>query len=400
MQLARPLINKMRSALPRACRFIARRFALIIRNPNIYIILGDEDLEFLSNIIERIEFFAPDVLAKNIRIKKRFGMDCLLGLPPVLSFYGKLSFADSLYGKLLNRFYVDHRQEIAAWDWVRLSSYYYPEQYSSYQAYANFSNAISEILSLGYNKSYIFGTGPSLSSAQNREWNDGARIVCNTIVRDSILFGHIQPHFIVAGDALYHFSETPFARQFRKDLAARMEEHDCNFLYPSIFESVVQRELGHFGRRLIGVPIGGPQSAEVNLLVDFRLPALGNVLGLLLLPLASTISKQIKLFGFDGRSPYDNTSLFWANSRSHSYPELMPSLRKSYPFFFKYYVPGNDSKSYIENVHGDLLDSQLANAEANGFSFELLHPSWTQTLNRRYHGSQSPADYYSSLLSY
>lgn len=362
-------------------------------NRQLHIIIGDERIEFLTDIFNRLTFYAPEISPSRIDILSSFGWRSIIGQPLVLDFSRPDSYRSILFRRCANSFQVDHRIEIAAWEWVRLSSWYCSVKYDENEAFQILSSISSELIAFGYQKAYVFGTGPSLSHAQSRSWDDGFRIVCNTIVRDPILFEHIDPHFIVAGDALYHFSETAFAREFRRDLKDRLDSSNCCFVYPSIFDSVVKRELGCFSDRLIGIPSGGPQSAAVNLISDFRLPSLGNVLGLLLLPLATTFSRRVELCGFDGRSPTDNQSPFWANSAKHSYPELMHTLKDSYPFFFDYYVPGNNSRDYIQSCHGDLLDELMLSAEANGFNFKMLHPSWTATLNKRYPGSLSPQDY-------
>lgn len=358
----------------------------------VQIIIGSESTGFLADILSRLSFYAPELTPRSIDILTSFSYRSIIGQPLVLDFSSEFS-RSTFHRQLANLVHVDHRRCIAAWEWVRLSSLYCPVQYSTTEAIALFSLAASKVFSFKYNKAYIFGTGPSLAHAHGRNWDDGVRIVCNTIVRDSCLFKHINPHFIVAGDALYHFSETAFAKEFRKDLKARLQDSDCYFVYPSNFDSVVQRELGILKDRLIGIPCGGVQSAAVDLLSDFRLPSLGNVLGLLLLPLATTFSQRVELCGFDGRSPADNENPFWANSSQHSYPELMHTLKDSYPFFFEHFVPGNNSQSYVSSVHGDVLDELMASAEDIGFVFKMLHPSWTATLNKRYPGSCSPRDY-------
>jgi hypothetical protein len=153
-----------------------------------------------------------------------------------------------------------------------------------------------------------------------------------------------------------------------------------------MFDVIVQREFAEFSERLVPVPGGSHQDISVDLTKIFELPAVGNVLPLLQLPIACTLSSNIYFWGFDGKAPDDYINPFWANSEKHSYPELMHSLRESFPGFYEYYVPNNDSSNYIKSVQGDELDSQLSVAERNGFKFVMLHHSWTATLNKRYLG--------------
>ncbi len=291
-----------------------------------------------------------------------------------------------------NAYAVDHRSDISGWEWIRFSENFTEHKVDRNKARKNLNDAILKYN--GFDRSYVFGTGPSLSKAGERDWSDGFRVVCNTVVRDRRLFGHISPHFIVAGDAIYHFSHAAFAKQFRHDLFSRMSESaGLYFVYPEIFDVIVQSEFSGFGDRLIPIPTGGPKRLDISLAETFRLPSLGNVLALLLLPLAFTFSKRVEMIGFDGRDPRDQKSPFWANSEMHSYPELMWTLKDQFPAFYDHFVPNNDSRRYIKAVHED-LEGLLCDAESRGKSLEMLHPSWTDTLHRRYKGTKSREEYF------
>ena len=125
------------------------------------------------------------------------------------------------------------------------------------------------------------GTGPSLAKAIDYEWNNGYRIVSNTIVRDPILWEHIKPHFFVAGDPIYHFGHTEFSSRFRNDLLDRFKKLPAYFLYPAIYDFIVRREFYEFLEWLIPIPISLDQyEITGDLSEKFQLPSLGNVLNL------------------------------------------------------------------------------------------------------------------------
>lgn len=267
-------------------------------------------------------------------------------------------------------------------DWISFSNLCYQHKSNTGLAFEKFTYAVSNLKDRKHSKTYIFGTGPSLSMANQREWSDGYRIVCNTIVRDSELWHHINPDFVVAGDPIYHFGFTEFAEAFRSDLRRRLSERPTYFIYPAVFDVIVQRELSEFSSLLIPVPISNNSSKfEKDLLVRFKLPSLGNVLNLLLLPVAVTLTKKIYLWGFDGRAPQD--SGFWANSSLHSYPEFMSSLHNAHPAFFEHHVPRGNEQKYVLSIHGDELDEDLIEMERRGWSFEMMHKSHTPTLAKR-----------------
>ena len=200
-------------------------------------------------------------------------------------------------------------------------------------------------------------------------------------MRDKELWHHIKPHFIVAGDAIYHFGFTLFAKSFRADLKKRLLETDTKFLYPSLFHEIVMREFSDVSDKLIPIPFGFNQHIHDDLRDNFLLPKIGNVLSLLPLPLGCTLAKQIYLWGFDGRAPTDN--LFWANSSKHSYPECMDELQKAHPAFFSHNVPTSNPTKYYNEVHGETLDKNLTEAEQLGWRFIMMHETYTPALQKR-----------------
>lgn len=232
-------------------------------------------------------------------------------------------------------------------------------------------------------KVYLFGTGSSLASAINHDCSDGYKIVCNTIVKDAELWHHINPDFIVAADAIYHFGDNLFAKAFCNDLEKRLSEtlHTC-FVYPSLFHPFVKKRFAKFEERLIPIPLGTHKDICNNLLEKFELPSLGNVLNNMLLPLGTNLSKNIYLWGFNGRAPDDKD--FWKNSDKHFYNELVDDIKKSHPYFYEYFIPKGNEEKYVKKYHGDELEQSLEAAESKGWQFTMLHASYTPALAKRF----------------
>jgi len=251
-------------------------------------------------------------------------------------------------------------------------------------SYRIFVRHVEQLKVAGHRPVYLFGTGPSLQLAANRSFSDGIVVVCNTVVRDAELWHHLNPDILTAGDAIYHFGHTPHARAFRADALRRLVESKGRtlFVYPLQFDVIVRPEFREVESLLVPIPWGGHTDITVDLTKHFRLPGVGNVLNVLLLPLGCTLSSDVRLWGFDGRAPSD--SGFWANSSRHSYPELMQSIRDAHPAFFASMTPKGNEIQYVNEVHGDWLDDRLSEAEERGFSFHMLHRSWTPTLQKRY----------------
>jgi hypothetical protein len=278
-----------------------------------------------------------------------------------------------------------HQCPLEGWNWIDAASYVVGHECDPGASRLRFIALVERLHAQSQEPRpcYVFGTGPSLAKAMDRDWSDGIRVVCNTIVRDEELWNHLAPHVIVAGDGIYHFGFTDFAKAFRRDLKLRLKAApNTVFLYPMQFDVIVRREMPELADQLVPIPVGQHTAVHQSMAETFALPALGNILNLLLLPVGCNLSKVVGLWGFDGRAPDDK--LFWSNSSKHSYTELLPLLQAAHPGFFDHNVPKNDPEKYIRSVHGDVLERCLSDAEAQGWTFKMLHHSWTPTLAKRH----------------
>jgi hypothetical protein len=337
--------------------------------------------EELAELKRRAAFYLPSNAA-NIRVLRQLTLPAVLSPAPILLFgitLEELPGWAKLHSGIFN---VDHlRNAMDGWSWCEAGTYVYGIQDQAI-AQSRLLKHLGAIRKQGFERCYIFGTGPSLERARHRDWQDGARVVCNTIVRDRELWHHINPHIVVAGDAIYHFGFTEFARAFRKDLHARLSESpQVLFAYPDYFDFIVRREFNAFADRLVPIPNGTQTRVHDDFAANFSLPPLGNVLNKLLLPVGCNLSKHVGLWGFDGRAPKDQ--LFWSNSQKQSYTELLPTLQAAHPAFFDHFVPRENPEKYVQSVHGDVLEYLLSQAEEDGWSFSMLHHTWTPTLAKR-----------------
>lgn len=270
------------------------------------------------------------------------------------------------------------------WNWIYgMNRYHYSTKREKIQedSQLKWNSLQTSLDSKNFECATIFGTGPSLSKASSSSWKKSLNIVCNTIVRDKSLWNHISPHIIVAGDANYHFGFTDFAKKFREDLHYRLSETDTKFIYPIHFDQIVKRDFSDYETRLLPIEKSDNASISNDLRKSFQYPPIGNILNILLIPLATNLHERIQLLGFDGRSP--DAKYFWDNSPKHSYPELFESLLKNYPAFFNHFVPKGNAEKYVKDVHGDKLEKRLCSLESLGFKFEVLNFSFTPALQKR-----------------
>jgi hypothetical protein len=346
------------------------------KRTTLYLVADDKDK--IEEVKRRLQYFENDL---NIKIIQDFSLVQYLDY----SLLGFVSWKQNSKKYLLTRlkhaqvFNFDYDSNYGeGWEYHRLLAALHPTS-------ANGKERLTKIytdLKDKFEKAYVFGTGPSLQLAGERDWSDGVRIVCNTIVKDKQLWHHIEPHFIVAADAIYHFGIGNFASKFRRDLRARLKESPATFfVFPADFNAFCSREFAEFSERLIPIPVGGSSNIYDGFVKSFALPAVENVLPSMLLPLACTFSKNINLWGFDGRAPRD--TLFWKNSDKHFYPDDVEQLTKLHPAFFNFHVPKGNEVNYVQKVHGDSLEKLLRAAEEKGFSFTMMHFSYTEVLQRR-----------------
>jgi hypothetical protein len=296
---------------------------------------------------------------------------------------GRHRQGSGLLSRLLPTYDVDPQsQPNAMWGWHNIILALQPvTSLRIEQSRERLARALSQLSACGLEKCYIFGTGPSLEKARTRDFTDGYRIVCNTVCKDREFFLNLKPNILVAGDAQYHFSDTRHAQTFLCDVEQRMEESEFVFCYPAIFDPFVKRRFERFEDRLIPIPIGHTFNLTTDITREFSLPNTGNVLGLLLLPIACQLSRDVRLLGFDGRQPSDDK--FWTNSANHSYPKLIKEMISEYPAFYDHHVPKTDPSYYVNSVFGDYLDQAMSKAEREGWRFSLLSPSTSPALAKR-----------------
>ncbi|MDP2856765.1 MAG: hypothetical protein Q8P50_02175 [Bacillota bacterium] len=375
--------SSIRGAALRGAKCLAQRITSVLassgwRSRGYLLFLDGASEEKRRDLRERAAFYLPNV--KSLVEMERCKWGLWLSASPLL--LGSAARRPPIARLRPGVFNVDFDlNPMDGWAWIAAANYVEDESTAPALEPQSIVQVIERLKAERRPRCYLFGTGPTLARALERDWHDGYRIVCNTIVRDPELYGHINPDIIVAGDAIYHFGHTAFARQFRADLQKRLENSRTIFVYPAHFDVIVRRELAHLEQQLCPVPVGSRSEVHTSFTDDPTLPNLGNVLNLLLLPICCNLSRSVHLWGFDGRAPSD--VLFWSNSTKHSYAELLPVLEKAHPAFFSHFVPKDDPEQYVRAVHGDVLEYCLRRGEEAGWRFKMLHDTWTETLARR-----------------
>ena len=285
----------------------------------------------------------------------------------------------SIAGRLLREKCLDidrHAGQWDGWDWATLPARIRPRAAVEHQvatAQQRFTSFIDSLPT--HRRAYVFGTGPSLELAHGRDFSDGYRVVCNTIVRNERLVEHIRPHFIVAGDAIYHFGNTRHAAAFRADLHRVLSRYDMRFMIPDTFYPLFARDYPDIIDKVIPIDTSG-QGIFIDLKKRLAWSSLENVLNGFLLPLGSSLADEICLLGFDGRAP--DAEQFWTNSSANSYPELKPTIEAAHPGFFAHM----NYEDYAA-AQSDGAERIMEAGERLGKRYVPLHATHIPALRRR-----------------
>ncbi len=238
-----------------------------------------------------------------------------------------------------------------------------------------------------YEDCFLLATGPSVENYSRYPMRQALCIASNSSILNRGLMAHAKPKVFVFADPVFHFGVSGYAARFRKECRLFLGEHpQTRVVVPMRYYLLLKSLWPDFAQRLIGMP--WKDRGRFNFQIDgdnFYTRATDNILTLLLLPLATTFAKQIKLIGCDGRKLEEN-SYFWGHGRSVQMHEEMESVRKSHPAFFE--IDYND----YYTLHCDTLQDFIETAEACGYSFRHCGPSHIPVLARRREDEQTDVE--------
>lgn len=188
----------------------------------------------------------------------------------------------------------------------------------------------------------LFGTGPSLSEAEDADFTADINIVCNSILKDHAWITKNRPTLIIAADAHFHFGYHKYSERFLGDLKSAIETvPDAYYVTFDKFAALVRKKFSWLEDRIIALP-ASRKSYGTDLDRQFALFPGDSVVNLFMMPLATFLGRDITLMGFTGRAPDDK--FFWGHSQRFQYGEEMPIVREAHPAFFQRDFGGYNSK--------------------------------------------------------
>jgi len=237
----------------------------------------------------------------------------------------------------------------------------------------NYSELLKQVSS--YDKGYVFGTGPSLDRAFEFNFGNGFRVVCNSIVKNKELLNHIKPHLLVFADPVFHFSPCMYSAEFRRLMREAVDEYQCYVMVPDISVPLLVAHFPDLKGKIIGMPRRG-KKLNFPGENDFFVPVTRNILTMLMLPVASSVAREIYIIGADGRKPDEN--YFWKHSFSSQFGNLMQTAFDTHPSFFRDRV----YKDYYKE-HCKVLEGLINYGESMGITYHTLTPSYIKVLAQR-----------------
>jgi len=222
----------------------------------------------------------------------------------------------------------------------------------------------------------VFGTGPSFESIDWSLFEDTANIVCNSIVNCIDDFDRIRPIAVCAADPVFHSSHTPYAHDFRAALIEALDHTEMPFFFPTrdlaVYRSALPQRLHH---RFAPVPLAARDDFNLDLVDALEVKSTANILTLLLLPLAFTLSKSVYVAGCDGKPA--SSGYFWTHASSAQFGDQIQSVKDLFPGFFEI-----DYDEYYA-THLATLDQLVNEAERASRFVRSATSSFIPTLRAR-----------------
>ena len=160
-------------------------------------------------------------------------------------------------------------------------------------------------------------------------------MICNSIVKNKNFLNQAKPKYLMFGDPIFHPGPSKYAEKFRDDVRYLIDEYNTQIftlsrdyaIYKNVFEN---KYLNNFSF----VPMKKTKEYNSNLLENFYIKGTGNILTLLMFPIAYSLYDEIVLAGFDGRKKEEN-SYYWKHSKKNQYDDLLEEIKFIHSGYFK-----------------------------------------------------------------
>jgi hypothetical protein len=200
-------------------------------------------------------------------------------------------------------------------------------------SHSRFKKFAMDVRNKNYCGAAVFGTGPSVETANQFDFSNCYTHACNTVVQSKELLDVIDPDIISAGDVVSHFGVSAYAQKFREDLASAMSERGFYFLTTAQFGYLF---MVHYPELKDKILLCEQRGFIINcdLEKDWNLPIMDSTFNIHMMPSAFTMSDTVFVLGCDGKNPDDSKNEdFWEHSAKAQYHDLVDSGHLAHPTF-------------------------------------------------------------------
>jgi len=184
------------------------------------------------------------------------------------------------------------------------------------------------------NKVLLCGTGPSMDNF-DIDYQNYDVMICNSIVKNKNFLKQAKPKYLMFADPIFHPGPSKYSEKFRDDVRFLIDEYNTEIFTLSRDYAIYKNVFGNkYLENFSFVPVKKITSNNSNLLQNFCIKGAGNILTLLMFPIAFSLYDEIILAGFDGRKKEEN-SYYWKHSNKNQYDDLLEEIKFIHPGFFK-----------------------------------------------------------------
>lgn len=311
--------------------------------------------------ITKIEII--DILKSNIIITTKFLRPIIVFSPYLV---GKLEIADPYY-------YSWTEGNI----WMKKYYYILPKHDKKY--FKNLSKENFAKLIKKYNRcsvSYCFMTGPTFNNYKKFCFEDDSlKIICNTIIKNKQFLSYIkQPDILTFADCVFHFGSSKYAGIYRERVLDLIQEYNCYLIVPNVTVPLLLAHYSGLSNNIIG--LGKTKRFNFPSINNLNVYGTKSISTYFMLPIASALTDKIYILGADGRKANEN--YFWKHNTTVQYNNLMETVFKTHPSFFRDRIYTSDYKEYCKK-----FEQLIKYGEREGKQYFTLTKSYIPALTKR-----------------
>ncbi|MGE7945703.1 hypothetical protein [Lysinibacillus sp. NPDC093688] len=230
---------------------------------------------------------------------------------------------------------------------------------------------------ISYNSTLVLGTGPSISQMDYKELQKHFVVMCNSIVHNVKLLKNIKNGVMTFSDPAFHLSYNEYSINFRQALTKLVEEKKIFCITLVEWIPLLKFYYPRLADYLIGIDIKNLDTFEFPSTNALHVKNVMNVATNYMIPIASSLKKEVYIAGLDGKS--NSQDKIWTHDNRSQQNDLITKVRKTHPSAFRDII---DQEWYYSS-HLKNLKELLEYGESEGNSYTTITKSNISSLIER-----------------